>query len=178
MQHAGDRAARAGADIGRGARDGAGDADAAEQRRADIGKALRHQFAIGAMPAAGHAVGDHRRQQRFDGAEQREGDRVGQHRPRLLQRERGHAGNGNCRGMPPKRVPMVSTGSDSAQAASAATTTAIRMPGQCGRSFRSTTMMAMLTAATATAETLAVCSAARQRLQFRNQFARLLCRSA
>ena len=70
----------------------------------------------------------------------------------------GHAGEGNCRGMPPKRVPMVSTGSDSAHVASAATTTAIRMPGQCGRSLRSTTMMAMLTAATATAETLAVCS--------------------
>ncbi len=88
MQHAGDRAARAGADVGRGPRDGAGDADAAEQRRADIGKALRHQFAIRAMPAAGHAVGHHRRQQRLDGAEQRERDRVGQHRPRLLQRER------------------------------------------------------------------------------------------
>ena len=49
----------------------------------------------------------------------------------------GQAGQGNCRGMPPKRVPMVSTGNDSAQAAMAATTTAIRMPGQFGRSFRS-----------------------------------------
>jgi hypothetical protein len=50
---------RAGADIGGGAGDGAGDADAAEQRRADVGDALRHQLAVGAVAAAGHAVGDH-----------------------------------------------------------------------------------------------------------------------
>ena len=66
--------------------------------------------------------------------------------------------SGNSLGMPPKRLPIVSTGSDSAQVAIAATMTAIRMPGQVGRSFRSTTMMAMLMAATTTAETLAVCS--------------------
>ncbi len=157
MQHAGDRTARAGADIGRGARDGAGDADAAEQRRADIGKALRHQLAIGAMPAAGHAVGDHRRQQRLDGAEQREGDRVGQHGLRLLQRERrqrrqrqfprnaaeaGADGLDRQREAPRRRAPRRAT--------------AIRMPGQFGRSRLSTTMSAMLTAATATAEELAV----------------------
>ena len=73
MQHAGDRPARAGADIGRGARDGAGDADAAEQGRGDIGDALRHQLAVRAVPPPGHAVGDHRRQQALDAAEQREG---------------------------------------------------------------------------------------------------------
>jgi hypothetical protein len=61
--------------------------------------------------------------------------------------------------MPPKRVPMVSTGSDNTHVAKAATATAIRMPGQLGRSLRSTTMRTMLTAATLTAETLAVCSA-------------------
>ena len=137
----------------------AGDADAAEQRRADIGKALRHQFAIGAMPAAGHAVGHHRRQQGFDGAQQGEGDRVGQHRLRLVQGERrprrpgqfaGECRRSGCRWFPPAATAPMS--------ANAATATAIRMPGQAGRSFRSTTMMAMLTAATATAEALAVCS--------------------
>ena len=51
------------------------------------------------------------------------------------------------------------TGNASAQAATAAKATAIRMPGQAGRSFLKPTMMAMLTAATATAEKLAVCSA-------------------
>jgi hypothetical protein len=42
----------------------------------------------------------------------------------------GSAGEGNSRGMPPKRLPMVSTGSDSAAVAIAASTTAIRMPAR------------------------------------------------
>ena len=114
MQHARDRPARAGADVGRGARDRAGDADAAEQRRADVGDALRHQLAIGAVAAPGHAVGDHRRQQRFDGAEQREGDRVGQHglspsRARTPATP-ARAIRAGCRR---SAMPMVSTGSDS-----------------------------------------------------------------
>ena len=79
MQHAGDRAARAGADIGGGAGDVAGHADAAEKRRGDVGDALRHQLAVGAVAAPAHAVGDHRRQQAFDAAEQREGQRRRQH---------------------------------------------------------------------------------------------------
>ena len=79
VQHARYRPMRTGADIGRGARDRAGDANAAEQSRADIGRALGHQFTIGAVPPSGHAVGDHRREQRFDRAQQREGDRAGQH---------------------------------------------------------------------------------------------------
>ena len=96
MQHARDRAVRAGPHIGRGARDRAGDADAAEQRRADIGEALRHQLAVGAVAAAGHAVGDDRREQRFDRAEQREGDRVGQHRLHAVSRSNGgSAGTGS-----------------------------------------------------------------------------------
>jgi hypothetical protein len=70
----------------------------------------------------------------------------------------GHAGQGNSRGMPPKRVPMVSTGNDNAQVASAATTTAIRIPGQAGRSFRRPIMMAMQIPETATADKLAVCN--------------------
>ncbi len=70
----------------------------------------------------------------------------------------GHDGHGICAGMPPNRVPMVSTGSDSAKVASAATTTAIRMPGHSGRSFRTITMMAMQRIETAMAAALAVCS--------------------
>ena len=68
----------------------------------------------------------------------------------------GQVGAGKWRGMPPKRVPMVSTGSESAQVPNAATATAIRMPGQVGRSFLSATIMRMLTLATAIAETFAV----------------------
>ena len=80
VQHARHRPMRAGPHIGRGAGDGAGGADAAEQRGADVGEALRDQLAVGAVAPPGHAVGHHRRQQRFDRAEQREGDGVRQHR--------------------------------------------------------------------------------------------------
>src|SRR5882757_4577297 len=64
----------------------------------------------------------------------------------------GKAGDGNSRGMPPKRLPMVSTGSDSAALATAANTTAIRMPGQDGRQRRKPAMMTMLAMAMATAD--------------------------
>ena len=53
MHHAGQATARAGADVGRGARDGSGDADPAEDGRGDVGDALRHQFHVGAMFATG-----------------------------------------------------------------------------------------------------------------------------
>ncbi len=71
----------------------------------------------------------------------------------------GHEGCGSCRGIPPKRVPIVSTGSANAQVARAAATTAIKIPGQFGRSRRNTTMMTMLAEATAIAGTLAVSNA-------------------
>src|SRR5689334_534207 len=66
----------------------------------------------------------------------------------------GKAGEGNSRGMPPKREPMVSTGSENAAHTTAANTTAIRIPGQDGRQIRKAAMMAMLTTATATADGL------------------------
>ena len=158
MQHARERPARAGADVGRGARDQAGDADAAEQRRADIGDALRHQLAIGAVTASGHAVGDHRRQQRLDGGRAARTRSHPAAPPVAFASENaGSAGDGNSRGMPPKRLPMVSTGSDSAAVAIAASTTAIRMPGQDGRQRRKPAMMAMLTTATPSADGLTVC---------------------
>ena len=68
----------------------------------------------------------------------------------------GNDGHGNDCGMPPKRVPMVSTGSDSSAAATAVTMTAISMPGHVGRSFRKVAMIAMVTIDIATAAPLAV----------------------
>ena len=58
MQHAGNRAHRAGANIGRGAGYGSGDADPAEKGRRDIGKALSHQLHVRPMLASSHAIGD------------------------------------------------------------------------------------------------------------------------
>ncbi|MNS93428.1 hypothetical protein D3C72_1276040 [compost metagenome] len=93
MHHAGQRAVAAIADIGGGAGDGAGGGKPAEQRRQDIGDALPHQLLVGIVPGAGHAVGHHRGQQRFDRAQH--GD--GEGRPCQLQhacqrdvRQRGH----------------------------------------------------------------------------------------
>ena len=125
---------------------------------ADIGDALRHQLAIGAMTASGHAVGHHRRQQRFDRAEQREGDRVGQHGGRLRERERRQAPatavRAECRRSACRWFRPAAT---ARHVATAASTTAIRMPGQDGRQRRRPAMMAMLTIATATADGLTVC---------------------
>ena len=87
VQHARDRRTRAGAHVGRGARDRAGRGQAAEQRRADVGDALRDQFAVGAMAAADHAVGDDRRQQRFDAGEERDGEGGGQQFEGALERD-------------------------------------------------------------------------------------------
>ncbi|MCY1413089.1 hypothetical protein D9M71_285140 [compost metagenome] len=68
------RAVAAVADVGRGAGDGAGGGEAAEQRRGDVGDALADQFLVGVVAGAGHAVGDHRREQRLDGAEHGDGE--------------------------------------------------------------------------------------------------------
>ena len=126
---------RARAHIGGGARDGAGDAEAAEQRGADIGHALRHQFAVGAVAAARHAVRHDGGEQRLDGAQQREGNGGGQHRerPSPTTGQAATAPEGRS-GMPPNLEPMVATGRPSNAVAAAASATAISMPGQCGRS--------------------------------------------
>ena len=62
------RAGGAIADVGGGARDGAGGGEAAEQRRDDVGRALADELLVRIVTRAGHAVGDHRGEQRFDGA--------------------------------------------------------------------------------------------------------------
>ena len=79
MHHAGDRAARAGTNIGRGARNRAGHTDPAEDGGGDVGDALRHDLHVVAMLAPRHAVGDLGRKQAFDRAEQRKGKRGRQH---------------------------------------------------------------------------------------------------
>ncbi len=68
MQDARDRGAAAGADVGGGAGDGAGGGEAAEQRRGDVGDALRHEFLVGVVAVVDLAVGDAGGQQRLDGA--------------------------------------------------------------------------------------------------------------
>ena len=68
MHDAREGAGRAVADVGGGACDGAGGGKAAEQRRDDVGRALADEFLVGVVARAGHAVGDHGRQQRLDRA--------------------------------------------------------------------------------------------------------------
>ena len=101
VHHAGDRRARAGADVGRGARDGARGRQAAEQRRRDVGDALRDELDVRVVVIAPHAVGDHRRQQRLDRAEQRHGQRRPEQRRDQLRPEvpgrRRAAGRTECR---------------------------------------------------------------------------------
>ena len=84
VQDASDRPVRVGANVGRRARNRAGDAEAAKQCAGDIGPALRHQFAIGAMTPACHAVGHNGRKQGFHAAQKRQrdgdGDQIEQRR--------------------------------------------------------------------------------------------------
>ncbi len=63
----------------------------------------------------------------------------------------GSDGHGSVRGSSPKRLPMVSTGRLNNHAATAVATTATRRPGHAGRYFRSSRMIAIVAAATATA---------------------------
>ena len=90
MDHARHRRCAACPDIGGRAGNGAGDANAAEQRRTDIADALCDQLHIGAMPASRHAVGDDGGQQAFDAAQQRESHRIGQNSHDLVQSQIGN----------------------------------------------------------------------------------------
>ena len=130
-----DRPARAGADIGRGARDGAGDADAAEQRRADIGESP-------APPVrnwSGDAGRSCRRRPppraatRWRRAARRRSRRAA--RPATLASENaGSAGSGNDRGECRRSgCRWFRPAAPGARSRPRATTTAIRMPGQVGR---------------------------------------------
>ena len=85
----------------------------AEQRReADVGDALGDELAIRAMPTAAHGVGDDGGEERFDAAEEARA-RAHPAAPSPYASSAHHpagAGSGSAFGMPPKRVPMVSTG--------------------------------------------------------------------
>ncbi len=64
----------AGQHVGAGAGDDAGGRHAAEQRRQDVGRALRQQFAVGLVAVAGHVVGHHGGQQRFHADQNGDGE--------------------------------------------------------------------------------------------------------
>ena len=51
-----------------------GGGNAAKERRKKIGNPLRHQLLIGVVPVANHAIGNARAQQRFDCAQERDGN--------------------------------------------------------------------------------------------------------
>ena len=61
------------------------DHDAAEERRHHVGHALGDELHVGAVPAADHAVGHHRRQQRLDAAQHRDCKRRAHERPHRFQ---------------------------------------------------------------------------------------------
>ena len=71
VDDAGDRRARAGADVGGGAGDGAGGGNSAEERRGDVGDSLRDKFDVGIVAVAGHAVGDDGGEHAFKRGKQR-----------------------------------------------------------------------------------------------------------
>ena len=75
-------------DVGRGARDRAGGRDAAEERRRDVGDALRDELDVGLVAAADHAVGDDGGEQRLDGGEQGDRDRRREELPQRLAADR------------------------------------------------------------------------------------------
>ena len=108
MKYARDRAARAGADIGRGPGDGTGDGNAASYGGCDIAYALRDQFAVGSMSPADHAVRNHGGEQRLDRAEDCERERIGKTARIFSRLKAGSEGEGKPDGMAPKREPMVS----------------------------------------------------------------------
>ena len=69
VHHPGYRRAPAGADIGRGARDGTGRGDPAEPRTNEVCQPLPNQLLIGIVPACDHSIGHHGREERFDRAQ-------------------------------------------------------------------------------------------------------------
>ena len=71
----GDWRPAAGADVGGGAGDGAGGWHAAEQRRDDIGGALRKQLGCRPVRSADHPVRDDRRSKRLHAREERDYER-------------------------------------------------------------------------------------------------------
>src|SRR5690606_38680225 len=63
--------------VGGGASQCAGGGDASKQRGDDVADALGDEFVVGIVLGSGHAVGNDCGEQRFDGAEHRDGQRGG-----------------------------------------------------------------------------------------------------
>ncbi len=74
VNHSRHRRLRARADIRSRASDRAGGRQASEERRENIGDALRHEFDVRIVLVAAHAVGNHCGHQRFDRSEHCDGD--------------------------------------------------------------------------------------------------------
>ena len=83
VDEARDRALRAGAGVGAGTGDHAGDRQAHEAGRGDVGDALGGQLGVGVMTVAGHAVGDDGAEQGFDADQQGDAEGQRQHVPGL-----------------------------------------------------------------------------------------------
>ena len=96
----GHRRPGAGAEVGGRARDGAGDRDAADQRRDQVGHALRQELGAGVVPIAGHRIGDDRRQEAFDRREQRHRQGRRQERQDQVRAERRDGHGGQAAGNP------------------------------------------------------------------------------
>ena len=75
MHHAGNGRMGAAADVGHRPRNRARHRNAAEQRRGEVGNALRHQFLVGVVPVVCHAIGHPGAQQGFDGPQEGNGKR-------------------------------------------------------------------------------------------------------
>ena len=79
MHHTGNRGSAAVLDVRGGSCDRTGCGDSAEERRADIRNALRDQLHIGTVLRADHTVRNDAGEQRFNGCQNRNRERIGQH---------------------------------------------------------------------------------------------------
>ena len=130
MNQAGDRRARARPEVRGRARDRAGDRNAADERRDDVGHALRHQLGVRVVPIA--ASSSRRRPPRA-GSRRRPAARpscaAGSSGRIRSARNVGSWIGGSPLGMPPNREPIVSTGSRTARPQPCRATSATMEPG-------------------------------------------------
>ena len=111
MNHPRNGRLRAGANIGRGAGDGACGGKSAEHGRNDIGYALADEFHVRVVMVIAHAVRNHSRHEGFDRAQHRDGKSRTQQSVDQIGTKAGNHKVRQAAGIPPKRDPMVSTGS-------------------------------------------------------------------
>ena len=87
VHHTGHRRFAAVFGVGGGASDGAGCRNTAEQHRGDVADALTDQLGVGVVSGVDHTVRHHAGEQRFNGGQHRDGERIGQHRCNLVKAE-------------------------------------------------------------------------------------------